>query len=69
MALQTFGNRFCLLLTFAETEMALRAAGDENVAVNLHHLFFWQATSFPLGTRMEIIHVLADQQKFAGFQG
>ena len=61
MALQTFGNRFCLLLAFTETEMAPRAAGDENVAVNLDHLFFWQAISFPLGARMEIIHVLSHE--------
>src|SRR5437762_7085971 len=39
-------------------KIATRAFGNENVAVNLHHLFLWNS-----GTRVQVVHVLRDEQE------
>jgi hypothetical protein len=39
-------------------KIATRAFGNENVSVNLHHLFLWNS-----GTRVQVVHVLRDEQE------
>ena len=41
-----------------ETKIAARAPGDENVAVNLHHLLLGESSA-----RVQVVHVLRDEQE------
>ena len=45
----------------------MRAARNENVAVDLDNLFGRQSVSVPLGASVEIVDILGDEQKLAGF--
>ena len=47
-----------LLLIIVSIKFAARTARNENVAVNLHHLFCRQSSS-----RMQIVHVLRNEQE------
>src|SRR5438552_17655651 len=47
-----------IALVILPAKIAARTSDNENVFVNLHHLFLWHPR-----TRMQVVHVLCDEQE------
>src|SRR5213594_2073000 len=61
LAARTFRNSSLILVQISSAEIATRTPRDEDVSVNLHDAFCWQAMALPFRACVKIVDVLGKQ--------